>query len=1339
MRSYGLVRTNVGLTTNVKLVVGSNYGLYLDTIVSSPELSLNRYKKFQFDKDTYWEDVVSTFFQGTPVDIAYKIKYDNDNDKMSTDFANQYDDLYEYGARNITDNKFYSEEYEYFAPLYINKGSIPSNFLIFRVDGPGLISLNKDTFRTEIIQNLKFVKNFDLGLGSYLGQWLNNSILKNKFYPNNSLYIDFRRFEFSSWRGIDYERGGYTEKTLLLDSNFEYEQPYSEMEKLISDGYKNNKIIFPNIINFSYLFDDTPATPETTRKWSLNRYLGFYIDELTLTQAFSPNKLPKLRDDVFIDENNNLISDSGQSPFLNDWETNDYPYLELGGKYYRIEKYQQITSSVITKIKNTRNTFEEKKSNTSIVKYRVISETKLTNKTSNDINKNLIFIDSDKFLNFQNGLTFSIDDYESSDVWLIQIGDLFHNIIKDGDRFRLNTDWGIKQSDQTFRYYINGENSQFAKSLDLVTSKDFGPTEFGIYKCKFTDIKDFDTSIIDTTHSRFEYELPQELTDSDEPKMYVQDLESSNNPKDYIQFKLQNKVVNIPTSSEYTANSETFRLIDGELNGLWRKNSERLKWGFVGSISSNDYPYLLNNTILSEDFNKSPNPIDTRLSREKRNLDTFYSINSDNNNYSFHSLHIEDYQGSEINKNFKFEIDKYLGLSYSLDYFSYFFGKKIYFNRGLFNSKGTKFSYFQSGDNSTPNVTLFKGLKFKLSEVDNINITENKIDRVNLKNSNKFENWKFSILLSSNDFTLTSSPSDINVCELVKVKNPLMWRMIDNWKTEKEYKNNSLVIFDEILYRSLTYSRITDPSINPKVSVDWEPYDKATIFYSPYFDGIPERNNLQELNFKVPPLVYNYGEYYYSSPNSYDFWNIGIVYQKDDIVTYRGKNWISLIDDNIVRPSESSEWTETDLPTRWSKVGIWRSEFDYKNSSWSSVYGFGNYVVWNEIVWAATQSTKFGIPPDLGDNWKRIYSLKQDTSFFYGPSIKENNIIFMNEGYYECVSNQYNEILPQDTILNYSLDNGIYVIVNEKYKNVLINIYINDNTYSEVVETSPTIWEILKNRTSNTNRDDIYTTIFTKLSTNNIMNSLNDVSNNFGFSDKIKYIIIGESSNRIYDFNNLVSLTNLPYFLTCDPPDELLIRSRSNIYEPVSLKPSEIKSRRILKDNNIDNLSKLNYYNEMHLASKITTNFKTQVILPNYSGLKNENYLRIYRFSGFYSPILRDVEIFDSPTITKSQTNYKFDTSLTNFGIIKQRLISKVNRKSNLLRLRNQPNLKSVYPMIDEYGYHIVDFFIFKSTWDFEYHFETLEYEPEIQLTQLETKNFDAKQVDFRNNNTNLL
>ena len=346
----------------------------------------------------------------------------------------------------------------------------------------------------------------------------------------------------------------------------------------------------------------------------------------------------------------------------------------------------------------------------------------------------------------------------------------------------------------------------------------------------------------------------------------------------------------------------------------------------------------------------------------------------------------------------------------------------------------------------------------------------------------------------------------------------------------------------------------------------------------------------------------------------------------------------------------------------------------------------------------------------------------------------------MNGKFYQCVGNAYPTNYSNDIFYNFSLDNGIYVIINEKHKNVLINIYVNDNTYSNSEQNPPTIWEVVKNNLENTNRDDIYSTIYSKLSTNNLMNSLNDLSNNFGFSDYVKYIIVGEDSKvRLYDFSDLKGVGGLPYLLYCEPPSEILVRNHSNSVKAATLKPSEIKAKRLLNDSNIDELSKLNYYNEMSLASLITRNEPLNILVPSYSGLKNDIYLRIYRFSGHYSPILRKIELFDSPSLTQSITNYKFDTDLTDFGIIKQRVVSKVNKKNNLLRLRNQPNLKSIYPMIDEFGYHVVDFFMFKSTWDFEYHYECQEYEPKIEITQIKVKSEDVRSVNFKNNNTNLL
>lgn len=1326
MNSYALLRTNVGLTTNVKIMVGSNYELYLDSIVSSPELSLTRYKKFRFDKDRFFDNALSVFFRNTPTDVSFKIRYDDDSDKMSNDFANQYDDIYQYGARNISANKYYSEEFEYFAPLFIDKKNVPTNFMIFRVDGPGLINLTKDNFISEIVNKMKFVKNYDLTLKTEIGQWINKNFKSNNNFSNSSLFVNFRKSNFSFRKGIDIRRGGYVERGFLLDDFLETEQTFMDMEKSILDGYKNDGVVFPNILNFSFLFDDTPATPTRLRKWSLNRYLGFYFDELTLIHNVSPCVLPKLRQDVIIESQNILSSPSSSSPFLENWQSSNFPYIEIDGRYYRVEEYDDKSKKIIQKIRTNRNSSEEKEGTVSLRKYKIISDIDLKGKTFSQINNNLIKIDNNNFISYQNGATFSISSYNTADLWLIKTGDRYHRVLEEDGKFKLFTDYGFKQSSDRFESFIDNGNPLYKETISLITKKDLPPVEFGIYKCKFTDIKDFDTEIVDTEFSKFQYEKFKELSNTDEPKMYFKNLESNVIPKENVQFKLQNRVVDIPVSSEYTANSETFRIKGDELNELWRKNSIRFKWGFSGSLSVNDYPYLLNNAFISENYNRCPNTKDTTLVRSNRNLDYFYSVNSSSADYTFHSLHIEGYTQSGLDRTFNFELDKYLGMSYSEDYFEKFFSKNVKFNNGKVVKQSRKYSIFQEGSNNIPNYTLFQGIKFKLQEVDSINILSNQIQKVNFKNSNNFYNWKFSILMSENKHIVVNTNSLNNDAAVIRTDNMLRWRIIDNWKQDKNYATNSLVKFNEILYTNPTSSSIPDLNVNPANSDEWNLYSEPTIFYSPIFIGFTNSNNLSQSFPEFPPLVYNSNEYYYSDGVSpWDFWDSTKFYSVDDIVTYNDENWKSLINSNNFVPSDKSgfvqnltfinAWERTETKTRWEKVQLWKNNFEYSNnSSWNgNLFSRGNYVLHNGIVYGSTVSTLYGVEPNRESNWKRVYSLIPDTNFVYGNTILQNNIVEMNGMYYQCVSNQTNQ--PTGVIPNYSLDNGIMVIINEKFKNVLVNIYINDNTYNDVIESSPTIWDILESNISNTNRDDLYQTQFSKLSAVNFMSYLNDLSNKFGFSDNIKYVILGKDSKiKMYDFSDLKNISNIPYLLNCEQPDEFLVKILSNKLTAKSLRNSQIKINSLLKDSNIKNLSQLNWYNDIHLASEITKLNLPLKIIPNYSGIKNENFYKLYRYSGFYSPILKNVDLFQSPDFETTYPNYKFDTNLTDFGIIKQRIVSKVNRFSNLLKLKDSQSLKSIYPMVDEFGYHLVDFFIFKSTWDYGYHFECEEFTPQV-------------------------
>lgn len=68
--------------------------------------------------------------------------------------------------------------------------------------------------------------------------------------------------------------------------------------------------------------------------------------------------------------------------------------------------------------------------------------------------------------------------------------------------------------------------------------------------------------------------------------------------------------------------------------------------------------------------------------------------------------------------------------------------------------------------------------------------------------------------------------------------------------------------------------------------------------------------------------------------------------------------------------------------------------------------------------------------------------------------------------------------------------------------------------------------------------------------------------------------------------------------------------------------------------------------------------------------------------------------------------NLKFDTELSDFGMIDEFVYSKVNENKSILKI-NPDKDTSMYPMIDEYGYTYSSRFIFKSPWDKEFFVRT--------------------------------
>ena len=1305
MKSHSLLRTNVALTTNVKLVVTASYSLYLDSIDSTAELNDTKLKKFGITKDSSLEFALPTFWKNLPAESAYSIKYDGDVDLMYTDFSKQYDGIYNCGARNISNNKDYTEEFEYFAPLHISKNYLPTHFIIFRIDGPGLLKLTRNNFKTEILDNMKCVKVFDLTKKTDIGQFLDKNITRNVDFPNYSADIGFDKL-YSSISGVKYPLkstdAGYTSQSFAL--NLTNELSFYDIQKTLTNSFKKNGVIYPHIINFNFLFDDTPATPTSLRKWSLNRYMGFYFDKLELVSTVSPTILPALKNDIVISKDNVLESMSGGSPFTDGADlSEENMFIQIGGVIYKIRECPDCNSYTTEKTKTNSNSSEDTNVRQKIVRYKIYSDTSLFGKsvTPEAVTNQIIinYENGENKITNNDGTPFTIGDFDNADVWLIQIGDDYFKLTKNANGFIcITSDYAFKQTSSKLEYYINDPDTKYRKSLSIILKDTSEPLKLYIYKAKFTDIKDFDNDIIETEFSKFEYEKDSQLTNTDESKLYVNNLKTNS----LDDFKFGSDVVYVPVSSEYTANNETFRVANVNttpvLTDLWRKNPFFVKWGYKNSICINDYPYYLNNSLLADPFNRTTNFIDNTPNRIEKNLDYFYSINSDSPDYTHHSLHIEDQTGGVINQNFKFELDKYLGMSYSLDYFTYFFGKRNEFLNGKIVKNIKKWSYF-NGDDST-NSTVFKGLKFLMKKVDKVTTASDVIT----SNTQAFTDYKFSILLSNNEHSVTPDPGNLNKAQVNKTKNTLRWNVVEEWKSGKTYATSSIVMWNDMLFVSSKKNSVTAPSNPGNSSTNWDFYTEVdTIYWYPTIT-----NNLSNLS-GFEPIVYNDGQYYYKDTGTINFWNPRKTYSlytntvtEDNFVFFKSKYYKSIVNNNTYSPVDTRYWqvfTTSNSAQRaiydsrriWKPVKEWSSSKSYASSLSSSF----NSVTYNNTVYGTIRTISANTTnPSNDPKWTRIHSFNQDTNTIYGPSASQNNLVRLNNEIYLCKDNTR----PTDTggyTIDNSLNDGVNIYINKKFKNILLNIYVNDNTFTDAVRELNE-WVFYNDKISNVNRDELYKKLLYKFTASNIFTMLYSPNKSQEFSDKIRYVIINEDSSiNIYDFNNQESCKNLPFILHPHYSNKVLVKQKQIKFSPVDVNQNILKPTKYLLDGLISTKKTLNYYSDLSISNTL-----------EYPSVNSTTSTVLYRHNGYYVPIFKEIQLFKSNTLSQSFDNYKFDTDLTDFGMSGEMVVSKVNRSGSVLKLKDSTKVRSIYPMLDEFGYHVVKRFIFKSNWDYGYHFE---------------------------------
>lgn len=287
--SFGLVRTNPKLTGNVKLVINETGNMWLNAIKANGPLSHDYYSKVPVDiTRSHATNIYSFFNKGNvPNEIIFDLQEKVDITKTSNNYKDQFDfSHYFSGARYLASNK-YEERLSYFAPLYLNK-EIPNYFVIFKIKDPLSVTIEQSKsnyengqtnaeYLRELFKKGSIIKTFDLSEESIPGKYLRD-YTNHVNFPISPLTVSFEEDQLTSWNGIVVSSGVFGSRGEYLDDLYTQSTPLKFFEENITNGFSRNGIIFPNIINLEFAFND-----ETSSKYDINRYIGLYVNTVSLS------------------------------------------------------------------------------------------------------------------------------------------------------------------------------------------------------------------------------------------------------------------------------------------------------------------------------------------------------------------------------------------------------------------------------------------------------------------------------------------------------------------------------------------------------------------------------------------------------------------------------------------------------------------------------------------------------------------------------------------------------------------------------------------------------------------------------------------------------------------------------------------------------------------------------------------------------------------------------------------------------------------------------------------------------------------------------------------------
>ena len=685
--NFSLLRTNVKLTSNYKLLVGGD-NIYLSSIKSNGSLSDVRYENVIYKNNTGFNNNIKDFWYNTDVSNVYSML---DNDNSISDYNSQYSTLYWSGASSF-ESKDIKYKHEYFAPVFMKQSfSEDDFFIIFRTLGIGLYDLKPDNFKSELLDNLTVVdvKN----LKSILGDITSDIVDDNGFVD-----INLGVGEFSYVYGIDIISGVKSKKSLYLADSIKYIQKVSDVDILLTDSFEKNSIITNKILNVSYLFND-----DVVDDFSINKYYGFY-GKLQSIKKMTTRKVTHLK--TYYSSNIKINIDS------------DNYFINIEDKKYINPFYKDVEAEMVIEYNGI--LYDVVKTD---VGYKILCDYNLENKI-NLINKNIISVIGDYIMydvNYYN--TFNDGQYSETSVIVDGIS---HEVYTSSDLYDILTlieDIYIIKLYGNYYRLVSDDNGHIKLSyVGVVIGSDIYDVE--IYKFILYDIADFDNNVINTEYSNFEYDVNNLLINTSEPKLY---REINNVTDSYI---VDGNYTNIPTTSEYISTGELFEVIDDKLNRLWDVNRSICKFGFYNSIETNDYVHRINPV-----YDHLKVDIDSIVpDRRGKNLDFFYNINYDlSSKIDSQSLSIVKYNGV-YDTTYNFNVQQFFTDS---EYYNNFFNYIEYING--YNKKVEKYCVVNPmNDVNYTNTFLFKGLLCNIYSVVNNKLIP----------TNEFDSYDASFILS---------------------------------------------------------------------------------------------------------------------------------------------------------------------------------------------------------------------------------------------------------------------------------------------------------------------------------------------------------------------------------------------------------------------------------------------------------------------------------------------------------------------------------------------------------------------------------------------------------------